>query len=593
MALLLGATLLLAWERGNPSPLPSRVCLQKLCRRLCRLFPAIFSIVATLGFLGGTICAPANYDALTYRLPRILHWLSAGGWHWIPTINERMNFSGPAWEWIALPQIALLHSDRGLFLIDFTGFLLMPGLLFSVFTQIGVTRRVAWTWMWILPLAHGYALQASSVGNDLTGTIFCLAAVHYALRARRSGNAADVWLCGLSAALLTGSKLSNLPLLLPCLVAVWPALPCLLKRWRTTIAVALAALVVSAAPIMLLNQLNAGHWGGDPDNKCKVQIHNPLAGLAGNGFLLAQTTFMPPFLPNGNKVNTWMLNHLPGPAHRLLMEQFPRIFSSRLGELPSEEGAALGLGVGLPLSLTLMASVFFRRKNIPFRPSFRIIFSAGFAAWVAFIFFLTKMGSEAGPRLLLPYYPLVIAPLLALHIHDRLLSFRIWRWFLALGAASVLCPLILSPNRPLWPAVRVTEKLAREHPHNATLQRMANVYSTYASRNDVLAPVRNNLPRDVYDIAFLGNSNDTDYSLWRPFGSRRVQYLSVDGHPGIQIPPGIEWLVVKTSAWPQTGVDPFDDWAALHHATIIWFGKITTLVSWGPETWCILHVESH
>ena len=25
----------------------------------------------------------------------------------------------------------------------------MPGLLFSVFRQVGVARKVAWTWMWI------------------------------------------------------------------------------------------------------------------------------------------------------------------------------------------------------------------------------------------------------------------------------------------------------------------------------------------------------------------------------------------------------------------------------------------------------------
>src|SRR5262249_43391730 len=150
--------------------------------------------------------------------------------------------------------------DRGLFLINVVGFLLMPGLLFSVFRQVGVARRVAWTWMWILPLAYGYATQAGGLGNDFTGTIFCLASVHYGLRARRSGRLSDLWLSVLSAALMTGMKLSNLPLALPCLVALWPALPLLRRSLAMSFVVVVIALLASAAPIMVLNQLHTGNW---------------------------------------------------------------------------------------------------------------------------------------------------------------------------------------------------------------------------------------------------------------------------------------------------------------------------------------------
>ena len=564
-----------------------------LRRRFRRPLSAIFFLVAALVVIGGAGHAPTNYDALTYRLPRVLNWLDAGGWHWISTFNLRMNYSTTAWEWTALPQLALLHSDRGLFLINACGFLLLPGLLFSVFRQLGVARRVAWTWMWILPLAYGYVTQAGSIGNDLTGTVFCLAAVNYGMRARQFGRVTDVWLCGLAAALMTANKMSNLPLLLPCLVAVWPALSRLRERWRGTLTIGLVAVLVSAAPTMLFNQLHTGNWNGDPKNEGKMQLHHPIAGLLGNGLLLAQQSLMPPVLPASHQINDSMNRHLPAACVRLLEKNFPRYFQSRFNELPSEEGAALGLGVSLPLLLALAAAIWKFGGNFLRCWSWKIFLSVGCAAWAAFAVYLLKMGSEAGPRLLLPYYPLVIAPLLLLPVQCRLLQFRSWRLLLLLGAFSVLPVLVLAPNRPLWPALSITEKLVRQHPSNTRLQRLASVYATYAHRNDVLAPLRDVLPAEARTIGFVASSNDTDYSLWRPLGTRRIVYLRSGVHSGLQLPADLEWLVVKRTIWPEVSDRSLEDWAANHQAKIVQSVSITTLVSGGAENWCVLHIERH
>jgi hypothetical protein len=42
--------------------------------------PLLFIFVAFLTLAGGILYPPSNYDALSYRLPRILHWLDAGHW---------------------------------------------------------------------------------------------------------------------------------------------------------------------------------------------------------------------------------------------------------------------------------------------------------------------------------------------------------------------------------------------------------------------------------------------------------------------------------------------------------------------------------
>ena len=79
-------------EKKPPARFP-RIAGQNFAAVFAVRCPAIFLLLASLVFLGGVLYAPNNYDALTYRLPRMLNWLAAGQWFWIPTINERMNYS--------------------------------------------------------------------------------------------------------------------------------------------------------------------------------------------------------------------------------------------------------------------------------------------------------------------------------------------------------------------------------------------------------------------------------------------------------------------------------------------------------------------
>lgn len=590
IALLIGFAALFVWRKKTAGKFPSRFHGPGL-RRFRRPLPAIFLLTTILIILGGALYAPSNYDALTYRLPRMLNWLATGQWFWIPTINDRMNYSTTAWEWTAMPLLALLRSDRGLFLINALGFLLMPGLLFSVFRQVGVARKVAWTWMWVLPLAYGYATQAGSIGNDFTGALFCLMSVHFGLRARRSGRASDLWLAGLAAALMTGVKLSNLPLLLPCLVAVWPALGQLRKNLAGSIAVAGIAMLVSAAPTIVLNQTHTGSWNGDPKNLTQIQVKSPGAALLGNGLLLLQQSLMPPVLPAAQKVSAWLDQQLPASWRQTLKEKFPRYYPIHLNELPQEEAAALGLGITLLLLTAIGAAACGLGRAGSNRGMMAVMSPVGLAAWVSALFFMLKMGSEADARLMLPYYPLVIIPILLLPAQNRLLRFRSWRVLIAMAALSVLPAVVLSPARPLWPGRSVSERLARQRPDNPALQRLATVYSAYAHRNDALAPLRAGLPGGVLKIGFLAGSNDTDYSLWRPFGLRQIAYLQIGADQSIHVPDDVEWIVVKRAAWAETSKVPLEEWAAQYHAKITLSVPIVTLVSWGEQIWCVLHIE--
>src|ERR1043166_8401927 len=233
---------------------------RKQQRRFRRGFPQVFLILTLLAILGGALHPPSNYDAHAYRLPRVLHWLAAQRWHWIHTDFQRVNTRACGIEWLSAPLIAFTKTDRLLFLINAVSFLLLPGLVFSVFKRLGVRPRVAWHWMWIFPTGYCYLLQAGSLSNDMFSAVYALAALDFALRARESARVSDLCLSLLSAALLTGAKASNLPLLLPWVVALEPTWRFWLRRPLAVAAVVPLALLASFLPAAGLDTVYGGDW---------------------------------------------------------------------------------------------------------------------------------------------------------------------------------------------------------------------------------------------------------------------------------------------------------------------------------------------
>src|SRR5271154_3726533 len=79
--------------------------LYKISRRLKRPAPLFFLILALLSLGAGIFYIPANADSNAYRIPRVLQWLGAGQWHWIHTLDLRMNIAGCNFEWLSAPLI--------------------------------------------------------------------------------------------------------------------------------------------------------------------------------------------------------------------------------------------------------------------------------------------------------------------------------------------------------------------------------------------------------------------------------------------------------------------------------------------------------
>ena len=241
----------------------------------------------------------------------------------------RVNARACGDEWVSAPFLALLKTDRLLFLINVVSFLLLPGLMFSVFTRLGVCRRVAWHWMWLAPTGYGFLLQAGSIGNDLFGAVFALAAVDFALRAKISGSPCDFFASILAVALLTGSKLSDMALALPWALAVLPSLK-LAWRWPArTFAVCLLAAFASVLPTIALNLKFSSDWTGG--ELVQSRRENPVLKAGANAVLITVENFAPAGFPSGfrvqpvpGKTSAIGLEALAGPGHGTSRKHFPR-----------------------------------------------------------------------------------------------------------------------------------------------------------------------------------------------------------------------------------------------------------------------------
>src|ERR1700722_8665899 len=379
---------------------------KKFLHHFKRPLPFCFAALAILIFLGGVIYPPDNYTALTYRIPRVLQWLAHGRWFWIHTLNYRMNDRACGIEWLSTPVLLFTKSTRALFLINFLPFLLLPGLIFSAFTRLGVRARVAWQWMWLLPTGYNFLLQAGSAANDTFPAVYALAAIDFGARAWKSRKLSDLWNSILAAALLTGAKASNLPLLLPWAILILPLVPLLRKKIAATALVIFLAAIVSFLPTAILNAHFCGDWSGAKLEPPALTVKNPLVGVGGNVFQILLDDFAPPFFPQAN----WWNQNAPRFFPRALVSisnDFDTGFF-QLGELPTEDWAGLGFGVSVLLVVSVFASFWIRKRKSEAQIN-RAIPSAFcklvlLAAWISLLAFCAKSGLTTAARLVSPYY---------------------------------------------------------------------------------------------------------------------------------------------------------------------------------------------
>jgi len=493
-----------------------------------------------------------------------------------------MDYSATGFEWLAAPLLIVFKTDRLLFLINIISYALLPSLIYSVLVGLGIRRRVAWYWMWILPTAYCFVLQAGSIGNDMFAMVYFLASAAFALRAVRTSSWPDAALSILAAGLMTGAKASNLPLLLPlAFLMLGMAIILVRKPWKSLVLL-IVACGVSFMPIALINIRHTGDWTGDPSNSERMKISNPIAGLVGNSLQLTIGALVPPVFPLAKAWSAASERLFEKEPLRSLRDQYPRVGLSA-GELATEEGAGLGLGLLFLCCIGLVFSIGYRFQGGFSLPA--MIF--GLLCCISLAAFIAKLGSESAARLAAPYYAGIVIPLLALRSQGLLIAKRWWRLLSLACALSVLPAVLLNPARPLIPVHALIDFAERHNLLSSVISRARTVYSVYGSRSDSLAELRGHLPAGSKNIGFAGTSNESEYSFWKPLGGRRVTDLNpVDGKvpdlDGVDVIVGSEWGIndrYHTKA---------DVLAARFDGKILWQGSIATMAGREPMIWYII-----
>jgi len=588
-ALALGFGALLIWRKQASAVIPPRIRWRKFTRRFRRPFPLAFLILSAMAIFGGVLYAPTNYDALAYRLPRVLHWLAADRWHWIHSIFERINNRSCGIEWVSAPVLALLKTDRLLFLINTVSFLLLPGLVFSVCTRLGVRRRVAWHWMWLAPTGYCFLLQAGSIGNDLFGAPFALAAVDFALRAKVSRSRGDFFASILAAAMMTSAKTASLPLLLPWAVAILPALKLILRWPLRTVAVCMIAVFASALPTMVLNIAHADNWAGVKLGHSGVVRTTVLRTGASAVSLLTQN-LVPPVFPLAGRWNAAVIKYIPERLESSLQAVMneSQAYDFSVSEMQMEEDAGLGFGVSALLLASVVAAGFARPRKC----------FSGDRAWqscvrwapvISLLALMTQYNMSCFARILAPYYLLQLPVLLAGPGQAGLVRRRWWRasafavFFIAGGL------LVVSPARPLFPAQTLLKRMAAHGSPSKLQARMMEVYLVYAQRNDGFAPARALLPPNL-NVLGMVTYDDPETSLWRPFGSRRIEHVCPEDTAAEVKARGVEYILLKEQnlGWFNYTLD---GWLQRMNAQVVWKTPLNLRASTGPLDWYLVKLN--
>lgn len=513
-------------------------------RRYRRPLPALFLAAWTLVALGALLHTPNNIDAVTYRLPRVLHWLDAGGWHWIDTVDGRQNYSGCGQEWVFAPWLALTGNDRWLGLINVALYGLMPGLCFTTMCGLGVVRKTAWHWMWILPLAPVFVLQAGGTANDLMAAVWFAVALATGIRAVQSRSSIWLLLSVMAMALATTTKATVLPLVLPWLVLLWPRLRYTLTKRKAMWWAGLPVFFLSILPTLVLNHVHTGDWTGDPDNSTQVRVAGPLPGVIGNGIQAVVQNIAPPVFPWAPKVQL-VLEVMLGPDLRnWLAVGYPR-FSLHLTELAQEEWAGLGGHLLLLIAAGMVLGTSHRCCSSPTQRPWTTQAAGGLAV----LAFFALMGSEMTARLLAPYYLLLVSACLRVTAQARWVRHRLFVPLALLAGLLSLIPVVLSPSRPLLPVpalLAIAQSIDRMVP--GVFARAEVLYATYARRSDYLIEVTSHLPAATQRVGFMASADDSELSLWRSIGVRSVQRVRPSDTRGELRRLEVDWIVVRADA---------------------------------------------
>jgi hypothetical protein len=357
-------------------------------------------------------------------------------------------------------------------------------------------------------------LQAGEAASDLFTAMLVLLGLRFVVQFERTRDWRDIPLAVLCLLLAADSKPHVLMLVLPLGIWFWMSFSTPWKsfRWRWLPALIPLWLVCSPAISWLLNSGTYHSWSGKQLNVSfsGSPVWNALLGT----FEMFWQGIQPPVNPLAPALNNWLDSVFsPLNLHTLVPN-----FNLICRPVSLVDGASLGLVLSILLAAGVILAI---RRDRQVLYSWRgWTFVVGLASCLLAMFQFVP-GSAGRIYCVFLFFAVPLAM-----TGWNLMRPRVLRACLFLCLASSLLSIVLNPERPLWPAIRVQQALA-ESPRFKKLAAIMEPYLLMPERAHTGEALVQAMPGDERAVIVLTGEDRPLLPLFRPYPlSRDVLLLA-------------------------------------------------------------------
>jgi len=517
-----------AWRRYR-DPMREAVLAWRSAGPLARTAAALSGSIAAVTLILALAAPPNTWDAMTYHMARVAHWIQQGSVSFYPTSIGRQNYQMPLASYAVLHLQLLSGADTFANLVQWFSFGLCAVLVSLMAKDLGLShgaQALAALAALTLPTA---VLQSSSTQNDLVCAGFCLAFGWFLLRFRMSFSVQDGLFAGLSLGLALLAK--GTAYLFCAGVGVVFGLAMLAgmrRQWRTI-------LVTGAGAVAVVFALNIGHWS----RSCALYGAPVSAGTDA----LANETMSPAGVAANVVRNVAKHLGLPSQAYNVAVTKGVVTLLGREIANPKTTwpGQAFSVGwsrhedlAGNALHMLLIAAGFLlllvrREKEHAFGAA-GLVALASLAGALIFCAYLKWQ----------PWHMRLEIPLFMLALPAALAGFSRWRrcrgWGGVLLAAALMAGslpfLLANQSRPLLPrngySILSADRVSQYFANQGSLQ------TAYAGAADWIRR------SGVQEVGLMLGEDDWEYPLWVLTGKNAAPRLPVFRH--VWVSDASRWL---------------------------------------------------
>ncbi len=157
-------------------------------------------------FLGAVLYAPNTYDAMTYHMTRIMHWLQNENVAYVITNDQRLNYQLPLAEYLIMHIQLLFTKDYFANLIQWNAYVTSIVAVSLIAAELGLNRRMQLLSGFVMALVPNIIFQSQSTQNDLTVGSFLLLFVLFMLKLCRTVSFRTILLAGIAMGLALVTK---------------------------------------------------------------------------------------------------------------------------------------------------------------------------------------------------------------------------------------------------------------------------------------------------------------------------------------------------------------------------------------------------